>query len=112
MPLLKNINRTVAFLLEVCMLFSVGYYGFHSGYGNPLKFVLAIGLPAVAIVLWGYFAAPKSGHRLRRPYLPAFKLVLYTVTALLLYKQGQSTYALVLLTLVILNELVTWRLGE
>ncbi|MBS1687554.1 MAG: YrdB family protein [Bacteroidetes bacterium] len=104
MSIIKPIHLLIAFLLEVAMLFCLGYYGFHSNMGNTGEFILGIGLPIIAIVLWGFLAAPKAKRRLPFPYLIVFKLVLFLLTALLLYKSGQPKWALVFAVIAIISE--------
>ena len=110
MSFLKTINMAIAFLLELCMVFSLGYYGFHTSGNIFWRLILTIGLPAIAIALWGYYAAPKSAHRLPYPYLPFFKLILYIATTFLLYKTGVRNYSFILAGTAILSELLAWVL--
>ncbi|HKO84627.1 MAG TPA: YrdB family protein [Actinomycetota bacterium] len=58
-------NLTVAFLLELCALAALGYWGFRTASGPAAKAALGIGAPLLAAVLWGLFAAP--GCRSRSP---------------------------------------------
>lgn len=112
MSFLKTTSMALAFLLELCMIFSLGYFGFHIGSDIFWKLILAISLPAAAIGLWSYFAAPKSVHRLQRPYLPVFRLILYTITAFLLYKTGVHYYSFILIGTAIFSELLAWILHQ
>lgn len=50
----------------------------------PWNYVLGVGLPAVVIVLWGYFMAPKAQRRLPWPVLPVVSLAAFLVAAALL----------------------------
>ena len=68
---LKGINLGLAFLLELGVLAALGYWGFTDGPNTFLKFVLGLGAPALAIVIWAIFGAPKTldavaGRRLSR----------------------------------------------
>ena len=62
---LKGINLGVAFLLELGVLAALGYWGFTVGPNTFLKFVLGLGAPALAIVVWAIFGAPKSSTQLQ-----------------------------------------------
>jgi hypothetical protein len=53
-------NLTVAFLLELCALAALGYWGFRTASGPAAKAALGIGAPLLAAVLWGLFAAPRA----------------------------------------------------
>jgi hypothetical protein len=48
------INLAFRFLLELAALFAMGYWGWHSGEGW-LRWLLMLGVPLVAVVLWGTF---------------------------------------------------------
>ena len=53
-------NLTVAFLLELCALVVLGFWGVRTGSGPVTKTALGIGAPLLAAVLWGLFAAPRA----------------------------------------------------
>ena len=50
---------TVAFASELAALAALGHWGWVAGSGAA-RLLLAIGVPAVAGVLWGVFAAPTA----------------------------------------------------
>ncbi|GAB3552524.1 YrdB family protein [Spirosoma fluminis] len=104
--ILKYTNQVLAFALELCMLYMLGAWGYETGESNGWKYVLAIGVPAIAIVLWGYYAAPRSDHRLVYPDLSMFKLVLFGSTAFVWYKSGHHTSAIAFFALVLLSEAI------
>ena len=54
------INLALRFFLELAALAALGWYGAHIGETTLAKVALGGGLPLVAAVLWGLFAAPKS----------------------------------------------------
>ena len=45
MNVFKGLNLLVRFLLELCMLAAIGYWGFKTGSGWVMKVILGIGLP-------------------------------------------------------------------
>ncbi|WP_116450755.1 DUF2568 domain-containing protein [Blastococcus litoris] len=51
---------TVAFLAELAALVALGVWGWSAGGPTAVRLLLAVGVPAVAAVLWGVFAAPRS----------------------------------------------------
>jgi hypothetical protein len=51
------INLILRFLLEIAILFSLGYWGWTQQQG-VLRYVLAIGLPIIAAVIWGTVRVP------------------------------------------------------
>ena len=112
MAILKQINQVVAFLLELVMLYMLAVGGNQFGKGNGWRYVLAVGLPVLAIGLWGYFSAPRSEHRLVFPYLSIFHFVLFGSTALLWYLTGHQRSAVLFLVIVILSEVTAITLKQ
>jgi len=64
MNALKSINLAVRFLLEICVLISVGYWGFNTGSGWFPRIPLGIGMPLLIAVTWSMFGAPKAPYHL------------------------------------------------
>ncbi|QNE19793.1 DUF2568 domain-containing protein [Kribbella qitaiheensis] len=55
-------NLGLAFAVELAVLGIFAWWGWHTGAGTPVKLLLAIGLPVLAAVGWGLFAAPKANY--------------------------------------------------
>jgi hypothetical protein len=106
MKIIKVINLTAAFFLEIAMITAFGYFGFHYPQNILLKYLLMIALPVIAIVLWGYFAAPKSNHRLQQPYRMVFASGIFSVAVFTLNITGKTMLAAVFAIMVILNQLL------
>jgi hypothetical protein len=73
-----------------------------------MKYTLAIGLPMIAMMLWGYFAAPKSKQRLILAWRTIFKITLFSITAWLLYITGYPIMDLSFLIIILLNEFIAY----
>lgn len=101
--LLQAANLTLAFLLELAALSAFADWGFHVYSATALRWLLSIGVPLVAIVLWGAFASPSAPHRLRRTPLLIFKLVFFTLSTVALYTAGHHCPAVVLEAVAIVN---------
>ena len=112
MDKIRIINSLLAFLVEIAMLVLLGYWGYHASENNVVKYILAIGTPAGAAILWGVFAAPRSKTRLRQPLLLLFKLVLFIVTAFLVYRLGKVNAAAIFIFFALFNQAVTAIAGE
>ena len=56
------INLALRFLLELSALLALGVWGWRYSDGW-LRFVLALGLPIIAAVVWGTFAVPNDPSR-------------------------------------------------
>lgn len=93
MDILRYANMALAFGLEFAMLATLGRWGYLQGKSALFSWLMAVGTVGIALVLWGYFAAPKSEHRL--PLLPrlGFELFMFLLSSWLLYTSGYRTAA-------------------
>jgi hypothetical protein len=55
-----NLNDVVAFVVEIAALALLAAAGWELGSSTALRWVLAVGLPVLAAVLWGVYAAPRA----------------------------------------------------
>jgi len=56
------INLAIRFLLEVSALLAMGVWGWRQSEGW-FRFVLALGIPLIAAIVWGTFAVPDDPSR-------------------------------------------------
>ena len=94
MEAIRTANLALALFLEIAMLVALGYAGWAATDIQWLRYLLLIGWPALAIVLWAIWAAPKSGRRLPAPALLVFKAAIFGVTTFLLWAAGTTSAAL------------------
>jgi hypothetical protein len=108
---LKAINLGVTFLLELCMLAALAYWGFQTSENLPVRIVLGIGAPVLAVVIWGRFLAPRSTIRLTGLAYLALKFILFGLAALALAAAGQPTLALIFVVVAVINQvlLLVWK---
>ncbi|MBV8252015.1 MAG: YrdB family protein [Chitinophaga sp.] len=105
MMLLKWLNRTLAFSLEIIMLIVAVYVPIKTIAAPWLKYAVAAGLLLLIIVLWGTWAAPTATRRLKLPYIVIFKFLIYLLPTYLLFKMGMRNYAWMLYALVVITEI-------
>lgn len=105
------VNLAVRFLLEIAALLAIGYWGWVKGV-DLLRFVLAIGLPLVAAVLWFTFrvpgdpgAAPVAVPGLLRLLI---ELGLFAWATWALYNVGAAQLGLVLGLVVAVHYLLSY----
>ncbi len=110
MQIIKAINLIATFFLEIAMLVSFGYFGFHYPQNTVMKYIAMIGLPLTAISLWGIFAAPKSKFRLQQPSRILFALALFGISIFLLNETEKIMLAAVFAVMVIINQLLLFIL--
>ena len=106
MDALKGVNLLVRFLLELCMLAALGYWGFKTHSGWAAKILLGIGLPVLIAVIWGFFMAPKSTHRLSGIPFTVMDIILLGSGAAALYASGQTSLAWIYAAVLILSEVL------
>lgn len=109
--ILKNINLGLRFILELCLIFTLGFIGSHASDSIFLKWLLAILLPLSASLIWGTLIAPKAAHLLDRPQRVIVELLLFGIAIALLCVTGYAMAGIVLAIAVLVNEvlLITWK---
>ena len=100
---MKAINLGVRFLLELCMLAALAYWGYQTGSSLAMKLVLALGAPLIAAVVWGLFIAPRATRRLADPARLLLELVLWAAATAALAAAGQPTLAVIFAVVVAVN---------
>ena len=111
MDALKILNLAVRFLLELCMLAAVAFWGFKTQSSWLMKILLAIGLPVLIAVLWGTFLAPRATRPLSGASFLTLELILFSTGALALFASDKSTLGWVYTVTVIVNKilLTVWK---
>ena len=102
-------NLTLAFLLELCALAALGYWGVSVGGGLVTKTALGLGAPLFAAVLWGLFAAPRAPVSVPLVGL-GVKFIVFGSAVVALYATGHRTLAIVFAVIVVANGALI-RLG-
>lgn len=100
-----GINLAIRFILEICALVSLGYWGFHSDHGYMVKVLLGIGSPLLMAIIWGTFVSPKASIPVRGIKRLLLELIIFGFATLALYNAEHPVIALFFLILVIFNIL-------
>jgi hypothetical protein len=106
MDALKILNLSVRFLLELCMLAAVGYWGFKTQSTWPMKILLGIGLPVLIAVLWGTFLAPKATRPLSGVSFLVLELVLFASGAVALFASGKPALGWLYAIILVVNKIL------
>lgn len=111
MNAVKLLNLALRFLLELCMLAAVGYWGFKTQSTWALKILFGIGLPLLIAVLWGEFLAPKATHPLRGASFLTLELVLFSLGAIALFSAGKPILGWIYTIALIVNKalILIWK---
>jgi Protein of unknown function (DUF2568) len=111
MDALRGINLVARFMLEICVLISVGYWGFKTGSGWLLRIVLGIGVPFLVAMIWGMFGAPKSTFHLQGLSLLLIEVVVFGSGVVALFLTKNSSLAWLFTVIIIINRVLmfVWR---
>ena len=81
MELIKGANLALRFLLELCALGALAYWGFKTGSGMIAKIGLGIGAPLGAAVVWSVFVSPQAPVALSGPGVLVLQVVIFGLAA-------------------------------
>lgn len=111
MEAVKLLNLSVRFILELCALASLGYWGFRSGNGWIAKAALGLGIPILTAVIWGLFVAPNAAMEAIEPIRLMIELIVFGLAVAALYYAGQSKLSAVFLAVFLLNRILmfVWK---
>jgi len=108
------INLAVRFFLEIAALLSMGFWGWEQS-DSWLRFVLAIGIPLIAAVIWGTFAVPEDPSRSGKAPVPVpgilrlvIEIAIFGLGAWALYDLGFTILSLILGITVIIHYIVSY----
>ena len=111
---LRGATLTARFLCELAMLAALAFWGYVVGEG-PWAWLLGVGAPVLAAIVWGAFVAPRARFPVPAPVRVRIELVLYAVAAVGLGSAGQPVAAVVLaaagLVTSLLNDVQERRAG-
>ena len=108
------INLAVRFLLELSALGITGYWGWTHGEG-VFRFVLAIGIPVIAAVVWGTLAVPDDPSRSGQAPVPvpgvvrlALELAILGFATWALYSSGHPLLSLIYGVIVVIHYVISY----
>jgi hypothetical protein len=112
LELIKGANLAVRFLLELCALIGLGYWGFTTGSGAITKVALGIGAPLVAAVVWGVFVAPRAPVALPGFVVLLLQVLVFGSAAAGLVATGHRALALTFAVVVVINAILMYVWGQ
>ncbi len=104
--MIKSANLGLRFLLELCVLAAVSYWGFKTGTASIGKIGLAIGAPLLVTVVWGVFVSPNAAVALPWSVHLLIELVVFGLAAAALYAAGRPTLEWVLVVVFVINRVL------
>ncbi|EIJ78183.1 hypothetical protein PB1_11504 [Bacillus methanolicus PB1] len=106
MAVIKLLNLALRFVLELCALAALAYWGYQAGKSPILKIGLGAGTPLLAALIWSTFGAPGSSMELSEPLRFLLEFVIYGTAAAALFASGHTNLARTFILLVIINSLL------
>ncbi len=107
MNVLKRTNLVLSFVLELCALTALGYWGSQTGQGLLFAILLGVGAPLLAAVAWGLVAAPRAAVQVPTAVRIGVEIAFFTLATIALWATGQPTLAAVFG----IAALVSWGLS-
>ncbi len=108
---MRAANDGLRFLLELCVLASICYWGFKTGHG-ALRWVLGLGTPILLAVVWTLSVNPNGSLAVRDPPRLVLELAIFGAGVAALTRAGHSCLALVLGIVVFLHLALTFPLDR
>jgi hypothetical protein len=109
---IKSVNAALAFVLELGVLVALGYWGFTAGPGMLARMSLGIGLPLLAMLVWGMWGAPQSKWRLQGGWFLLLRIVFFSSAVVALAFAGQFIVGVIFALLSVLFLVLTYTLGN
>jgi hypothetical protein len=107
----ESLTLLVRFLLELCLLGALAWWGFETGDGAVAQVLLGVGAPVVAAVVWGMFIAPKARYPVPLAVWIGLQVVLFGAAALGLAAVASTGLAVVFAVVVVLHGAAMAALG-
>lgn len=100
------INIAIRFILEVCALVCLAYWGFQNNQGILMKLGLGIGSPLLIAIIWGVFGSPAAPISVKGFHRILLELLIFGLATLALYSSGKPTLAIIYAIIVVLNRIL------
>lgn len=106
MLMVKTANLALRFLLEICALASLGYWGFHTNNGTLAKIGFGIGAPLLAAFVWGMFVATKATVTVSEPLHLILEFAVFGAAVAALYAAGRQSLSVAFALVVLINRVL------
>ncbi len=105
------VNLAVRFLLEIAMLIALGLWGWDLT-ETWIRYITAVGLPLIAVVLWGIFRIPNDPKPAPVAISGVLRLILelglFALATWALYQLRYSNLALLMGVIVVLHYVISY----
>lgn len=104
--MLQEFNIALRFMLELCILGIVGYWGFRVGTITAIKITLAIIFPIVVAVIWELFGAPHAEWEVQGILHVLLEIIMFGAGVAALYHLKHPLLASGLVTIIVINRML------
>jgi uncharacterized protein DUF2568 len=91
----RALVEALAFACELAMIVVLGIAGWSLGSGGLISIALLIFYPALAILIWSVWVAPRAGRRAGDPWRLGIQLALFAGTAALSAAGGHTLLGII-----------------
>ncbi|AIE60102.1 YrdB family protein [Bacillus methanolicus] len=106
MFVIKSLNLALRFVLELCALAALTYWGYRAGTGSITKIGLGAGIPLFTAIIWATFGAPGSSMELPEPLRFVLEFIIFGMAAVSIIASGHTNLARTFILLVIINRVL------
>ncbi|MBW8804272.1 MAG: hypothetical protein AUG49_13320 [Catenulispora sp. 13_1_20CM_3_70_7] len=99
-------NEVLAFLLELVALASLAVWGFTTSSNAAVRVLLGLGAPALMVLVWGAFAAPRARFQIPMAPVLAVKTVVFGAATAAGYAAGWHAFAVVFGVVAVVNMVI------
>jgi hypothetical protein len=108
--LVTSLAAVLRFVLELVLLTVFGAFGFT--FPSPWSWILGLGIPALTLLVWARFVAPRAPQHLDDPARLVVELVLFALGMGALAAIGQWQWGVALFAVFLIDRLVLDRWGK
>jgi hypothetical protein len=112
LPLIQDVNLALRFLLELCVLAALGYWGFQTGKGTMAKIGLGICAPLAAAVVWVMVGAPNALWQLYDPWHLVLEVVIFGAAAVALFATRHRGLGVAFALVFVLNRMLMYAWAQ
>ena len=110
--MIHSANLGLRFILELCALAALGYWGWRTGGTTLTKLGLAAGIVIATAVVWGTFVAPNASVSVPSPVHVLLQVLVFGTAAAALYTLHRPTMASLFAAVVVVNAALMAAWGQ
>lgn len=112
MAILKAANLGIRFLLELCVLGALAYWGWQTGERYYESLALSFTAPLIAAATWGIFISPKARVPVSTPVWLGLQVVVFGAAVAALFATGLAAPGIALGVAAIINTALVLAWGQ